>query len=93
MADREAHVIVSGRVQGVWFRASTKEAADRVGARGWVRNLPDGRVEALIQGSEEQVRAVIDFMKVGPPGARVEDIQVVWKEPDQVYDSFSITYA
>ncbi len=92
MAEREAHVIVSGRVQGVWFRASTKEAAERAGAKGWVRNLPDGRVEAVIQGTQEQVEKVIEFMKVGPPGARVENIQVTWRNPSERFGSFDITY-
>ncbi|NIO17048.1 MAG: acylphosphatase [Deltaproteobacteria bacterium] len=92
MERREALVIVSGRVQGVWFRATTLEVAREAGAKGYVRNLPDGRVEALLQGTREEVEAVIAFMKKGPPGAVVSDIQVTMRVPEREYETFQVTY-
>jgi acylphosphatase len=69
-----AHVFVSGRVQGVFFRTETKYKADGYGVKGWVRNLPDGRVEAVFEGEEEAVKALIEFCKRGPQGARVTSV-------------------
>jgi len=86
----EAYVVVSGKVQGVWFRASTLEAALSAGARGYVRNLPDGRVEAVVQGTEEEVRKVIDFMRKGPQGALVIDVEVSYREAGKQYSNFFI---
>ena len=71
-----AHLLMSGRVQGVFYRASTQEEGVRLGLTGWVRNLPDGRVEAVVEGTDEQVRQLIDWCKVGPPAARVDDVDV-----------------
>lgn len=89
---KEALVIVSGRVQGVWFRASTLEVAREVGTRGYVRNLPDGKVEALLQGTREQIEAVIAFMKKGPPGAVVSDIDITMRAPEKEYHTFRVSY-
>ena len=61
-----AHVLVSGRVQGVWFRESTRERAEQLGLTGWVRNLRDGRVEAVFEGEPEAVDAALDFCRTGP---------------------------
>ena len=66
-----AHAFVSGRVQGVFFRSQTRHIADRYGVNGWVRNLPDGRVEAVFEGEKEAVEALIEFCKRGPSGASV----------------------
>lgn len=88
----EAHVIVSGRVQGVWFRGNTQRAAGEAGVRGWVRNLPDRRVEALLQGKRAAVERVIDFMRTGPPGAAVVDIVVAWRQAGEVLHGFEIRY-
>src|SRR5512135_3584577 len=74
----EAHVIVSGRVQGVWFRGYTQRAASSAGVHGWVRNLPDRRVEAVLQGERTAVESVIEFMRTGPPGSSVVDCVVSW---------------
>jgi acylphosphatase len=74
--DRErAHVYVSGQVQGVFFRDSAREKAEHLGLTGWVKNLPDGRVEALFEGPSEKVREVIQWCKQGPPHATVEDVE------------------
>jgi acylphosphatase len=88
----EARVLVSGRVQGVFFRGTTKDEALRAGVRGWVMNLPDGRVEAVVQGAREAVERVVDFMRTGPPGARVDRIDVSWGPPREVHDGFSLRY-
>lgn len=87
-----AHVYVSGRVQGVFFRYETKSLADRLGVKGWVRNLPDGRVEAVFEGKEEMVGKMIDFCKRGPPGARVTDVRVEWEDYKGEFDRFSIRH-
>jgi len=71
-----AHVLVSGRVQGVFFRESTRRRANSLGLSGFVRNLPDGRVEAHFVGDEEAVRNAVEFVRLGPPSARVDDVQV-----------------
>ncbi len=76
MSERTVHVLVSGRVQGVWYRGSTEERARALGLRGWVRNLRDGRVEAVIRGPAEAVDSMLEWMRQGPPAARVEDLQI-----------------
>ncbi|MEM2978716.1 MAG: acylphosphatase [Candidatus Hadarchaeales archaeon] len=76
-----AHVHVSGRVQGVFFRYRTSELAERLGVAGWVRNLSDGRVEAVFEGEKEEVEKMLDFCRRGPPGARVDGVEVEWEEP------------
>jgi acylphosphatase len=88
----EAHVIVSGRVQGVWFRGNTQRVASAAGVRGWVRNLPDRRVEAVLQGDRAAVESVIDFMRTGPPGAAVTGIAVSWRPAGEVFRGFEIRY-
>lgn len=70
------HFLVSGRVQGVWFRQRTKELADRFGLAGWVRNLPDGRVEGFAQGSGPALASLRDWLTRGPPLAQV--LQLEW---------------
>ena len=78
--DRErAHVYVSGQVQGVFFRDSAREKAEHLGLTGWVKNLPDGRVEALFEGPSEKVREVIQWCKQGPPHATVEDVETAFE--------------
>ena len=73
--DRErAHVYVSGQVQGVFFRDSAREKAEQLGLNGWVKNLPDGRVEALIEGPSESVREMVRWCEEGPSHAEVEDV-------------------
>ena len=71
------HVFVEGRVQGVAFRWATRTRARELGVAGWVQNLPDGRVEAWIEGAPPAVEAMLAWIRVGPPGARVEAIGAV----------------
>ena len=74
-------VIVSGRVQGVWFRESCRREATALGVHGWVRNNADGTVEALLEGDEAAVRRVIEWMRTGPPLAQVTGIEVTEQQP------------
>ena len=75
-----AHLVVRGRVQGVWFRGSMQDEAETLGVAGWVRNRPDGTVEAEVEGAREVVDALIEWARHGPPGARVTDVEVRWIE-------------
>ena len=81
-----AHVWISGKVQGVWFRAHTEKKAYQTGIAGWVRNLPDGRVEAVFQGSHEAVAVMIDWCHQGSPSAQVDNVAVVWEDPEELTD-------
>ncbi|MGH9086126.1 MAG: acylphosphatase [Acidimicrobiales bacterium] len=76
------HLIVTGRVQGVWYRQSCKEVAVAAGVHGWVRNTADGRVEAVLEGERDAVDAVIGWMRVGPPHAVVDDVQLTVEPPE-----------
>ena len=73
-----AHLVVTGRVQGVGFRYTTVDEARRLGVRGWVRNEPDGSVEVEVEGERAAVEALVRFLHGGPPGARVEDVALRW---------------
>ena len=87
-----ARVFVSGRVQGVFFRSETKHKADRYDVKGWVRNLPDGRVEAVFEGEEEAVKALIEFCKRGPSGARITNVDLRWENFTGEFDAFKVRY-
>jgi acylphosphatase len=80
MSAARLRLVAAGRVQGVFYRQSTVDAAARLGLRGWVRNLPDGRVEALAEGPRAALEALLDFCRRGPPAARVERVEVEWLE-------------
>ena len=77
-------VRVSGRVQGVFFRAACAEQADRLGVRGWVANEPDGSVRGWFEGEPEAVEALVDWCRTGPPRARVDAVEVTETEPRDV---------
>jgi len=85
-----AHLIVHGRVQGVWFRGSACSFASARGVTGWVRNRPDGTVEALLEGEEASVRAVVDWCRQGPPGARVDRVELAWAEHQGEFEEMLI---
>ena len=87
-----AHAIISGRVQGVFFRVETKRAADGFGVSGWVRNRRDGTVEALIEGDRDRVEALLEWCKEGPPHAQVSDVNVDWEAYAGEFTAFDITY-
>ncbi|MBF0110124.1 MAG: acylphosphatase [Magnetococcales bacterium] len=69
-------LVISGRVQGVWYRASTQRKAQELGLSGWVENQPDGTVLVLVSGPHPKVEALIDWCRQGPPGARVERVEI-----------------
>ncbi len=83
-------IYVSGRVQGVFFRSSLQGEALRLGVAGWVRNLNDGRVEALFEGDSNKVDEMIEFCKNGPPSAIVKKVEVFWEEYVGDIDDFRI---
>ena len=85
-----AHIYVSGRVQGVFFRSLTRREALRLGITGWVRNLDDGRVEALFEGDSKQVDEIIKFCQKGPPSAIVKRVEVFWEDYIGNIDDFRI---
>ena len=87
-----AHVLVKGRVQGVLFRYVTKDEANLRGVKGWVRNLEDGRVEAVFEGVKEKVDEMIEFCHYGPPAAKVSSVKVMWEEYTGNFKGFSIRY-
>ena len=87
-----AHVIISGRVQGVFFRMETKRAADRLGLTGWVRNRPDRTVEAVFEGNRERVEDILKWCERGPELALIHHVEVTWSEPTHEFRNFSITY-
>jgi acylphosphatase len=87
-----AHVFVSGRVQGVLFRSETKHEAESLDVKGWVRNLSDGRVEAVFEGDEEAVKVMIEFCRRGPLGATVADVALKWENYTGKFDDFNIKY-
>ncbi len=84
--------MVSGRVQGVFFRAYTQREAVLLGVTGWVKNLFDGRVEIMAEGEKEQVERLIVAVKRGPPQAYVEDADVEWLEFEGEFEDFKITW-
>jgi acylphosphatase len=86
---KRAHLWVSGRVQGVFFRQSTENRARELGLTGWVRNLSDGRVEAIAEGDAEALDHWIAFCHVGPPAAHVDHVELRWEPPSGEFSGFS----
>ncbi len=82
MSETRAHVFVTGRVQGVYYRATTRETARERGVSGWVRNLDDGRVEAVFEGDRDVVESMVEWCHEGSPRARVDDVAVEYDEPN-----------
>ncbi len=89
---KRVHAWISGRVQGVFYRASTHSEAVRLGLKGWVRNLPDGRVELVAEGPGEAVDALIAWCRQGPPAARVDGIEAVEETVTGEFQDFSVRY-
>ena len=78
---KRVHVRVRGRVQGVFFRAEARARAESLGLGGWVRNAPDGSVEAVFEGDEQRVDSMVDWCRRGPSGAHVADVEAEAEEP------------
>lgn len=87
-----AHLFVSGRVQGVFFRSHTTEKARELGLTGWVRNLEDGRVEAVFEGEKERVEEIVEWAKKGPAFARVDGIEIFWENFKGEFEDFETKY-
>lgn len=83
---------IRGYVQGVFFRANTRDIAQRLGLTGWVRNLPDGSVEVVFEGPKDLLKEAVRWCYKGPPGASVRDIEESWGEYKGEFDTFSIKY-
>ena len=81
MSEARARAVVRGRVQGVFFRAETRDRARSLGLSGWVRNAPDGSVEAVFEGDRERIESMLAWCRRGPSLARVDDVQAEWEEP------------
>ncbi|MDR5673780.1 Acylphosphatase [Halalkaliarchaeum sp. AArc-CO] len=86
-----AHVYVSGNVQGVFYRANTRDTARELGVDGWVRNLEDGRVEAVFEGSEPAVEQLVDWCHEGSPAADVSNVDVEYEQPTGL-DGFEVRW-
>jgi acylphosphatase len=81
MSEARARVVVRGRVQGVFFRVETRDRARSLGISGWVRNAPDGSVEAVFEGDRERIESMLTWCRRGPSLARVDEVQAEWEEP------------
>lgn len=92
MADIRVRLIIEGRVQGVWFRESTRRQAAALGLTGWARNRPEGTVEVVSEGPEEQVRKLVAWCHQGPPAAKVTRVRDSPEACRGEFDSFDIVY-
>jgi acylphosphatase len=86
----QAQLLIKGHVQGVFYRATTKQQADKLGIKGWVRNLPGGQVEVLAQGDREAIQKLIAWCHQGPAGARVDKVTVTASHANDHYFDFVI---
>ncbi len=92
MEKARLHVVIEGRVQGVFFRASAMEEACSLGLSGWVKNCWDGRVEAVFEGERDKVEQVLKWCQKGPPGAMVRNVEANWEDATGEFDTFSIKH-
>lgn len=90
MARSRVSIRVTGRVQGVWYRQSTKKTAEQHGVFGWVRNNPDGSVSAVFEGQQHAVQTLIDWCRQGPPAARVTELELEWQPPSGEFSDFQV---
>jgi acylphosphatase len=87
------HVLVSGRVQGVFFRGYAERWGSSLGLTGWVRNLWDRRIEIVAEGEKPGLEQLLDRLRIGPPSARVEGLEVHWEEPRDEFSDFRIVHS
>jgi acylphosphatase len=92
MEKAKVHLFIKGSVQGVFYRAFTREIAIRLGLTGWVKNLHDGYVEAVFEGNREKIEQAILECRKGPPGSYVKDIELTWSDYSGTLKSFEINY-
>ncbi len=90
MATKRVHVLIKGRVQGVFFRAATQREAKRLGITGWVKNRPDGAIELMAEGEEDAIRELTSWANHGPSAARVDSVDVRWRGYTGEFPEFSI---
>ena len=84
------HVFISGKVQGVFFRSGTKDTAEELGITGWVRNLPDGRVEAVFEGEKDRVDKMVEWCRKGPAHSQVSDVEVIPGQYSGEFNGFMV---
>ena len=87
-----AHIFVSGRVQGVFYREKTRKKAEKLGVTGWVKNLSDGRVESIFEGDRDMVENMVNWARKGPIWAKIEALDVVWEDYRGEFGAFEIRY-
>ena len=87
-----AHMVVSGRVQGVFFRQNTLNKAKELGVFGWVKNLPDGKLEAVFEGEKKKVEEIVNWAEKGPASVEVSDIKVKWQGYKGEFKGFKLKY-
>jgi acylphosphatase len=92
MTPKRFRLFARGKVQGVYFRQGLKETAEKNNVAGWVRNLPDYSVEAVLEGDESSIEAVIDWARLGPAGAFVEELKIIEENHNQEFSEFEIHY-
>ena len=92
MAVARAHVIVSGRVQGVYYRACAAREARTLGIKGWVKNIEGNRVEAVLEGEEGAVRRMLEWCRRGSPASRVDEVVTTWEKPRGDLRGFEVAY-
>ena len=92
MAEVRARVLILGRVQGVFFRAFTREEAEKRSLKGWVRNLYTGQVEAVFQGKEKDVKSMIEWCHQGPSASQVTEVQISWEQTNPSEGNFRVLY-
>jgi acylphosphatase len=91
MSPKRVELLIAGMVQGVGFRYYTYQKAQQLRITGWVKNLPDGRVEVLAEGEQSVLEELISELKTGPSFSSVRDIEITWSEPTGQYSSFEVT--
>ena len=89
---KRIHLIISGDVQGVFFRHNTNKVANKLGLKGFVRNLPNGNVEVITEGDEDKLKELIKFCRKGPEGVHVDNVDIKYEEPKNEFNTFSISY-
>jgi len=89
---KQAHIVVIGKVQGVFFRAFAKQNAGKLGLRGFTRNRSDGTLEIMVQGDEENIKKLAKLCKMGPLMAKVDDLKIEWIPVENEFEHFNIRY-
>ena len=86
------HIFVSGKVQGVFFRENAKKKAEKLAVQGWIKNLRDGRVEAVFEGHRKNIEEMVDWARKGPIWAKIDDFSLVWEDYQGEFKQFEIRY-